>query len=87
MLGAVMRVEHIRWTGAKPPKLEEARRHLQDEGFEVVYWNDPPGREYTPHTHERDECLWLIAGAITFTIDGDAYRLAAGDRLMLPRGT
>ena len=82
-----MRLQHIPWNGAKPPTLEDARRILENEGFEVVCWSDPPGREYTPHHHERDESLWMLAGAMTFTIDGQAYRLNAGDRLTLPRGT
>ena len=84
----VMRLEHIAWTDGKPPKQDDARRRLEDDGFEVVCWNDPPGRTYSPHAHENDECLWMIAGAMTFTItlDGTTYRLEAGDRLMLPRG-
>ena len=84
----VMRLEHIAWTDGKPPKQEDARRRLEDDGFEVVCWSDPSGRTYSPHAHEKDECLWMIAGAMTFTItlDGTTYRLEAGDRLMLPRG-
>ncbi len=81
-----MRLEHIRWTGSKPPKQDDARRRLEDEGFEVVCWSDAPGRAYAPHAHERDESLWMIAGAMTFVIDGQSYRLEAGDRLTLPRG-
>lgn len=86
MLDAVMRLQHIPWNGTKAPTLEDARRVLLDEGFEVVTWSDAPGREYAPHSHERDESLWMLAGAMTFTIDGAAYRLEAGDRLTLPRG-
>ncbi len=81
-----MRLEHIRWTAPKAPKQDDARRTLEAEGFEVVCWSDPPGRAYAPHAHERDESLWMIAGAMTFEIDGRAYRLEAGDRLTLPRG-
>ena len=29
----------------------------------------------------------MIAGTMTFEIDGRSYRLEAGDRLQLPRGT
>jgi quercetin dioxygenase-like cupin family protein len=81
-----MQLEHIRSTVPKPPKQDDARRTLEAEGFEVVCWSDPPGRTYAPHAHERDESLWMIAGAMTFEIDGRSYRLEAGDRLMLPRG-
>ncbi len=81
-----MRLELISWAGSKPPKQDEARRALEAEGFEIVCWNDPPGRFYAPHAHERDESLWMVAGAMTFEIEGRSYRLEAGDRLMLPRG-
>ena len=81
-----MRLEHIPWTAPKPPKQEEARRALEAEGFDVVCWSDPPGRVYAAHAHERDESLWMIAGAMTFEIGGRSYRLEAGDRLTLPRG-
>ncbi len=82
-----MRLEHVQWSGPKPPKEPDARRTLEAEGFDVVCWSDPPGRVYAPHVHERDESLWMIAGGMTFEIDGRSYRLEAGDRLQLPRST
>jgi len=87
MLAGVMRLEHVQWSGPKPPKEPDARRTLEAEGFDVVCWSDPPGRAYAPHVHERDESLWMIAGGMTFEIDGRSYRLEAGDRLQLPRST
>ena len=53
-----MRLEHVQWSGPKPPKETDARRTLEAEGFDVVCWSDPPGRAYAPHVHERDESLW-----------------------------
>jgi quercetin dioxygenase-like cupin family protein len=84
---AAMQLEHIPWRGARPPDADGARRHLEREGFTVVRWNDAPGRVYTPHAHDHDESLWMVAGGMTFVIDGTRYHLAAGDRLQLPRGT
>lgn len=81
-----MRLEHIRWSDAKPPTQDDARRCLEEEGFAVVCWSDPPNRAYTPHAHAHDESLWMIAGAMTFVIAGQSYRVEAGDRLTLPRG-
>lgn len=81
-----MELAHVRSPDAKPPKEAQARRRLEDEGFEVVCWSDPPGCVYTSHAHERDESLWMIAGSMTFVIEGRSYRLEAGDRLTLPRG-
>jgi quercetin dioxygenase-like cupin family protein len=52
-----------------------------------VEWSDPPGRAYEPHTHEHDEVIALLRGAITFDIGGVDYPLAPGDILFLPAGT
>lgn len=82
-----MKLEHIPWRGERPPDADTVRRHLESEGFTVVRWSDAPGRVYTPHSHDHDESLWMIAGGMTFVIDGRSYHLGAGDRLQLPRGT
>ena len=82
-----MTLEQIPWRGARPPDADTVRRHLESEGFTVVRWSDAPGRVYTPHSHDHDESLWMVAGGMTFVIDGQRYHLGPGDRLQLPRGT
>jgi quercetin dioxygenase-like cupin family protein len=81
-----MQLERIAWTGG-PVDEDELRRRLEAEGFSVWQWSDPPGADYTPHQHDRDESLWVVAGEITFGALGGELRLGAGDRLMLPAGT
>jgi quercetin dioxygenase-like cupin family protein len=80
-------LEVIRWTDAAPAAERELRARLAREGFSVFRWSDAPGAHYAPHHHDHDESIWIVAGAITFTIAGRALGLAAGDRLMLPAGT
>jgi quercetin dioxygenase-like cupin family protein len=63
------------------------RRQLEREGFSVWSWTDPPGADYQPHSHDHDESLWVVAGEIVFGANGKEFRLEAGDRLMLPKGT
>jgi len=63
------------------------RRRLESEGYDVWAWTDQPGADYQPHTHDHDESLWVVAGEITFGAAGREFRLVAGDRLMLPKGT
>jgi quercetin dioxygenase-like cupin family protein len=82
-----VRLERIAWDGGSTPREEDLRHRLEAEGFSVWAWTDPPGAAYSPHSHDHDESLWVVSGAITFGVDGAAYRLEAGDRLMLPRDT
>ncbi|MEA2627119.1 MAG: hypothetical protein QOD06_3164 [Candidatus Binatota bacterium] len=81
------RIEVIPWAEDDPPTEEVLRRRLEDEGYNVFYWQDAPGADYAPHSHERDESLWLITGEMALAAAGKKYRLHPGDRLMLPKGT
>jgi len=85
---AAMKLERIPW-GARGGSPDEGtlRRALENDGFDVCVWSDPPNRTYDPHAHDHDECLWVVRGAIVFQIDGRDFELGPGDRLMLPRGT
>jgi quercetin dioxygenase-like cupin family protein len=63
------------------------RAALEGAGCSVFQWSDPPGADYRPHEHDHDESIWMVCGEMTFTASGRELRLAAGDRLMLPKGT
>jgi quercetin dioxygenase-like cupin family protein len=82
-----MRLERIPWDGTSAVDPTALRQRLDADGFAVWSWSDPPGRDYPPHAHEHDECLWVVAGEITFAAAGREHRLGPGDRLLLPRGT
>jgi quercetin dioxygenase-like cupin family protein len=82
-----MKLETVRWAEAGAPEEGVLRARLEKDGFEIFRWSDGPGATYTPHSHDHDESLWVIAGRITFGIAGRDYPLGPGDRLMLPKGT
>jgi quercetin dioxygenase-like cupin family protein len=82
-----MKLEHIPWNRPLAPNETELRRELAADGFAAMIWSDPPHRTYAPHRHDHHESLWCVRGTITFHIDGRAYLLGPGDRLMLPRNT
>ena len=82
-----MKLERIPWTDTAPPTEAALRQRLQADGFETFSWRDPPNADYTAHSHDHDESLWVVEGEITFGVAGKEYRLGAGDRLILPSGT
>jgi len=82
-----MGLEHVVWNGTAPAVEPELRTRLAADGFDVYRWCDEPGAFYAPHSHERDERLWLLEGEMTFEVAGRSYRLGPGDRFELPAGT
>ena len=82
-----MDLEVIPWDGSGGPVEGTCRSLLEGEGFGVFRWTDPPGADYTPHAHDRDESIWLLEGEMVFGAGGREMHLAPGDRLMLPAGT
>ena len=82
-----MRLALIPWPGSAPPTDAALRADLADAGLDVFSWSDGPDATYTPHRHDHDETIVLVAGEMTFTIDGRDYTLGRpGDRLLLPAG-
>jgi mannose-6-phosphate isomerase-like protein (cupin superfamily) len=83
-----MELERIPWTAAEPPAESALHDRLQRDGFsDVFHWHDAPGSDYSAHSHDHDESLWVLDGEITFGVGGHDFRLGTGDRLMLPAGT
>lgn len=82
-----MKLEVRRWDGSGAPTEDALAQRLAAEGFSSFAWSDTPDAHYDEHEHDRDESIWLLAGAIRFGADGRELALAPGDRLMLPAGT
>lgn len=76
-----------RWNRSRGPDEAELARQLEQEGYHVFRWTDPPGRTYEPHAHGEDQSHWIISGALALTVGGTEYVLTAGDRDYLPAGT
>jgi quercetin dioxygenase-like cupin family protein len=82
-----MQLERRAWSGPDAPVEARLRSQLEREGFSVFRWSDGPAATYSPHAHDHDESIWVVAGEITFGTAGGELRLGPGDRLMLPRGS
>ncbi len=82
-----MRLEVIRWNGDELPDEEILRQRLQEEGYDVFRWRDEAGMDYQLHSHDSDQCLWVMSGEMVFGAEGSEFALRRGDRLVLPRGT
>ncbi|MBM4247009.1 MAG: cupin domain-containing protein [Deltaproteobacteria bacterium] len=82
-----MTLEVRSWDGNGAPDEETLAHRLAADGFSSFCWSDLPNTHYDEHEHDRDESIWLLAGAIRFGAAGRELALAPGDRLMLPAGT
>ena len=82
-----MRLERIPWESPEEPTESALAARLAADGFESFAWTDPPDADYSAHSHDHDESLWVIEGEITFGAEGKELHLGPGDRLMLPKGT
>src|SRR5262245_30811929 len=81
-----MRLEVIPWPASDAPAEATLRDRLAREGYDAFAWTDAPGAHYNAHSHDHDESIWLVSGAIVFGAEGREYPLGPGDRLMLPAG-
>lgn len=80
-------MEIRRWNESQPPDANTFRQLLEREGYSVSEWSDAPGTVYETHSHESDQSHWVISGELEFMVDGETYRLRAGDRDFLPADT
>lgn len=53
----------------------------------VIRQRQIPGGANPPHTHDREEVMVLLAGAVTVTVAGAPQPLGPGDALIVPPGT
>ena len=55
---------------------------------ELCAWRGevPAGTAGVPHTVGREEVLYLLSGALRFSVDGDVADLVAGDAVVVPAG-
>jgi quercetin dioxygenase-like cupin family protein len=76
-----------KWNELGRPLPETLRQQLKDEGYDVFEWSDAPGTVYGPHSHEDDQCHWIISGTLELTVGGESYTLWPGDRDFLAANT
>ena len=67
------------------PIPDELRSLLPAQGC-VELQRDVPGKVHDFHSHQVDETLLVLDGALTFAWDGGTRLCQAGDRILLPAG-
>ena len=77
-----------KWTGNSTPSAAALKRTMEDEGFSVFLWSDPPGATYSPHMHSDDQSHWIVSGILELDVAGyGLFHLSAGDRDFMPAHT
>ena len=78
-----------RWAGSGAANEADIRRLLVEEGLQAYRWGNGPDDVYSAHTHPFNKVIYVVEGAIVFTLPetNTDLELFAGDRLDLPRGT
>lgn len=85
----------IRWQEATPPKEQELRQRMRQEGLSPYSWSNGPGYRYAVHTHNYEKVLYCVHGSIRFELPdkfddaraAGAIELAPGDCMILPANT
>lgn len=57
------------------------------DGSQVAFWTARADRTSQEHTHDFDEYILVVEGRCTVIAAGVTRELAAGDELLVPRGT
>ena len=81
------RVTH--WSRPEIPTEAAIRAVLDGQGLRYDEWSNGPLDVYFAHSHAYNKAIYVVAGAITFTLpkEGIDFTLQVGDCLDLPAGT
>lgn len=77
------------WAGPEIPTEAAIVAVLDAEGLSYERWSNGPLDVYFAHSHPFHKIIYVVSGAITFTLPKDGVHLTmkVGDRLNLPAGT
>jgi quercetin dioxygenase-like cupin family protein len=84
----------IRWQKETPPREQELRERMQQDGLSPYAWSNGPGESYAMHSHSYQKVLYCVRGSIRFVLSDQnddagtprAIDLAPGDCMILPAG-
>ena len=87
--GQVVHLKDVQWTPPKakefPPGALSALIAVDPQtGGSVGYGKFPGGAALATHWHSFAEYTVLLSGTATFTVDGKATQLSAGDYIVIP---
>ena len=63
---------------------EQVKQDWAARGFSCDVWIDPPGQVWADFVHDTDELVMPIEGDVQFEIEGEVFRLAQGEELLIP---
>ncbi|HLB77347.1 MAG TPA: cupin domain-containing protein [Candidatus Dormibacteraeota bacterium] len=70
------------------PSPSQIVSRLREEADHCYSWSNGLGAQYAVHAHPYRKILYVMAGSITFTPEGDQpVTMSPGDRIEIPAGT
>ena len=67
----------------KTPQFFDPRQNMRGNTFEVFYYKEPKAADVDVHHHDFYEVYNLIAGDVSYWVDGQVYHLRPGDLLLI----
>lgn len=67
----------------KTPQSFDPRQQMHGNTFEVFYYKEPKAAEVEVHHHDFYEVYNLLAGEVSYWVDGRIYHLRPGDLLLI----
>lgn len=68
---------------ANTPQYFDHRQQMQGNTFEIFYYKEPKAVEVEVHHHDFYEVYNLLAGEVSYWVDGHVYHLRPGDLLLI----
>ena len=67
----------------KMPQSFDPRQQMNSNTFEAFYYKEPRGTDVEVHHHDFYEVYNLLAGEVSYWVDGRTYRLRQGDIFLI----
>ena len=67
----------------KTPQSFDPRQQMNSNTFEAFYYKEPRGTDVEVHHHDFYEVYNLLAGEVSYWVDGKIYHLRQGDILLI----
>ena len=67
----------------KTPQSFDPRQQMNSQTFEIFYYKEPRGVDVEVHHHDFYEVYNLLAGEVSYWVDGKTYHLRPGDILLI----
>jgi quercetin dioxygenase-like cupin family protein len=77
------------WSADALPTERSVLRLMKEKHLDPYAWSNGPHDSYSPHKHDYDKVIYVVAGSIIFGLPetGRKLELKVGDRLDLPAET